>query len=68
MNRNEFLRRARRYARNNELDYYFNPQQGKGSHGAVYVGGVRTFVPEGEIRPGTLFSILKELGIDPRRF
>ncbi len=68
MNRNEFLRRARRYARNNELDYYFDPERGKGSHGRLYLGDLDTFVPDGEIRPGTLFSMLKDLGINPRRF
>ena len=66
MNREQFLRRARRYARRNGLEYYFDPGHGKGSHGALYLGSLRTFVPEGEIRKGTLSSILKDLGINPR--
>ena len=68
MNRNEFLRRARRYARNNGLDYGFNSDRGKGGHIQVSIGELHTFVPEGEIRTGTLFSILKDLNINPRRF
>ena len=68
MNRNEFLRRARRYARRNGLDYGFNSERGKGSHILVSLGDRQTFVPEGEIRAGTLFSILKDLDINPRRF
>ena len=68
MNRNEFLRRARRYARNNQLDYYFDPQSGKGSHGKLTVGSHITFVPQGVIRTGTQFKILKDLDINPREF
>ena len=68
MNRNEFLRRARRYARRNGLEHSFEPDEGKGNHGAFYLGNRRTLVPEGEIRKGTLFSMLKELNINPRRF
>ena len=68
MNRNEFLRRARRYARRNQLEHHFEPEEGKGSHGAFYLAGRRTFVPEGKIRTGTFFGMLKQLGIDPRRF
>ena len=68
MNGEEFKRRARRYARRNGLELRFDPDHGKGSHGALYLGSLRTFVPDGEIRKGTLSSILKDLGIDPRRF
>ncbi len=68
MNRNEFLRRARHYARRHHLGYYFDPQPGKGSHGKLSIGSHTTFVPQGEIRTGTHFKILKDLEIDPREF
>ena len=68
MNRNEFLRRARRYARRNRLEYYFDPQSGKGSHGKLSIGSHIAYVPQGEIRTGTHFKILKDLDIDPREF
>ena len=68
MNREQFLRRARRYARQNGLECYFNPGRGNGSHGTIYLGERYTVVPDGEIRKGTLSAILKQLGIEQRRF
>ena len=50
MNDREFLRRARRYARNHRLDFDSDPRRGKGSHG--------------EIPTGTLASMLRDLHID----
>lgn len=43
MNNREFIRRARRYARRNGLEFYLDPTRGKGSHGTVYVGDQRTW-------------------------
>ena len=68
MNGREFIRRARRYARRRELEFYFNPAKGKGSHGTVYVGDRETQVQHGEIATGTLLSMFRELGIDRRDF
>ena len=68
MNGREFVRRARRYARANGLEFYFDPARGKGSHGRVYVGEQYTAVQHGEIATGTLRSMLRDLNIDPRRF
>ena len=66
MNDREFLRRARRYARERRLDFDFASSRGKGSHGEVRLGAYRTTVPHGEIPTGTLASMLKDLHIDRR--
>ncbi len=68
MNGREFLRRARRYARENGLEFSFNPTRGKGSHGKVYIGDLSTTVQHGEIKPGTFADMLKDLRIDRREF
>ena len=68
MNGREFVRRARRYARANGLDFYFDPAWGKGSHGRVFIGERFTTVQHGEIRLGTLLNMLRDLDIDRRRF
>jgi hypothetical protein len=68
MNGREFIRRARRYARRNRLEFDFDPARGKGSHGTVYVEGRSTQVQHGEIATGTLMSMFRELGIDRRNF
>ena len=68
MNDREFLRRARRYARQNGLEFYFDPARGKGSHGTVYMGDCITRVQHGEIPRRTLFVMLRQLGINIREF
>lgn len=68
MNGREFVRRARRYARKNRLDYYLDSRRGKGSHQVVYIGVRRTTVQYGEIGPGTLISMLKDLNIRQEDF
>ena len=68
MNRNEFLRRARRYARRNGMDYHFDQERGKGSHGTLYLGNFLTRVQHGEIPHRTLLAMLRQLGINRRDF
>ncbi len=68
MNNREFIRRARRYARRNGLEFYFDAAKGKGSHGTVYVGDRETQVPHGEIATGTFMSMLRDLNINRREF
>ena len=68
MNGREFVRRARRYARRNGLEWRFDPTQGKGSHGRFFIEERYTAVQHGEIGTGTLRSMLRDLNIDPRRF
>lgn len=68
MNGREFVRRARRYARRNGLEFSFDPTRGKGSHGEVRIGGFRTMVQYGEIKRSTLAGMLRQLNIDRREF
>ncbi len=68
MNGREFVRRARRYAGRNGLEWRFDPAQGKGSHGTFYLGNRRTGVQHGEIAQGTFYAMLRQLGINAREF
>ena len=68
MNGRDFVRRARRYARANGLEWRFDPAEGKGSHGRFYMGDRQAIVQHGEIPRGTLFSMFRQLGINPREF
>ena len=68
MNGREFVRRARRYARRNGLEFSFDPTRGKGSHGGISIGGFRTMVQYGEIKRSTLAGMLRQLNIEPREF
>ena len=68
MNGREFVRRARRYARANGLEWRFDPARGKGSHGRFYIEDRQTIVQHGEIPRNTLFGMLRQLGINPREF
>ena len=65
---NEFLRRARRYARRSGLSYRFDPRHGKGSHGMLYLGDHCTTVKRGELAAGTLRNMLKQLDIQKEEF
>ena len=68
MNGREFVRRARRYARRNGLEWRFDPARGKGSHGRFYLGMRETTVQHGEISRPMLFEMLRQLGINYREF
>ncbi len=67
MNGREFVRRARRYARRNGLEWYFDPARGKGSHGTFYLEDRETIVQHGEIGPGLLLDMLRDLARIHRR-
>ena len=64
----EFVRRARRYARKVNLEVWFDPSRGKGSHGLLYLGARRTVVKRGELKPGTFRAMLKQLEIREEDF
>ena len=64
----EFLRRLRRYARKRGLQVHYRPDRGKGSHAEVGLGNRRVTLPRGEMKPGTLRSILRDLDIEKQGF
>lgn len=46
------------------MDFSFDPNRGKGSHGEVRLGRFRTTVKHGEIPRGALLNMLRDLNID----
>lgn len=64
----EFLRRLRRYARKHDLPFVYEPSRGKGSHAMVYLGDRMTTLSKGEIPPGRLRAMLRQLDIDKAGF
>jgi len=68
MNGTEFIRRAKRYAKQAGQECRFEAQHGKGSHGRLYVGANFTTVKHGEIPPGLLGAMLKQLNIKKEDF
>ncbi len=68
MNGREFVRKARRYARENDLEFGLYPDRGKGSHQKLILGNRETMVQYGEIRRGVLAAMLRQLNINRREF
>jgi len=68
MNGREFVRRARGYAKRTNQAFRFDARRGKGSHGVLHVGDRRTVVKHGELKPGTLQSMFRQLGIPKEDF
>ena len=62
------MRRAKRYAATNGLDFRFEQARGKGSHGQLYVGRRRTMVKRAELSQGLLRNMLRDLGIKKEDF
>lgn len=49
MNQAQFIRKLKKYCRKNKIEFLWEPSEGKGSHGTVYVGTKRTLVQHGEL-------------------
>jgi len=64
----EFIRRARHYARSRGHEFRFDPGHGKGSHGRLHIGSRFTTVRRGELSKGILAAMLRQLDIDRREF
>lgn len=60
------MRRARACASRTGQEFHFDPRHGKGSHGTAFLGERMTTVKRGELGPGLLASMLRDLGIDRR--
>ena len=65
MKRDRFLSRLRRYGRKNDLAITVDLRKGKGSHAIVRIGGRKTTVKSGELKPGYVALLLKQLGLPP---
>jgi mRNA interferase HicA len=62
---NEFIRRVRKHAKRNGLSFAWRAARGKGSHGLLTLGDLRTVVrnPKDELKTGTYHAMLKQLGL-----
>ncbi len=65
MRGNEFIRLIQRYAKARGMLSEWHPDKGKGSHGVLLLGDMRTVVrnPKDELRTGTYHAMLKQMGI-----
>lgn len=69
MTGDEFIRRARKYARKNGLSFEIDRSAGKGDHVLLFLDGKRTTISDrGELRIGTLNAMFKQLGLKPGAF
>ena len=68
MTSREFIRRARRYARNTGQDFRFDPARGKGSHGRLHVGSRFTTIKQGQLSKGLQAAMLRQLNIQRKDF
>ena len=63
MKRDQFMRRLRRYCRKHGLTVSVDAARGKGSHVTLRVAGRRTIVKDGELAPGYIRMLLRQLGL-----
>lgn len=63
--RQRFLKKLKTLAERKGWVYEWRPDEGKGSHGALYVNGQKTIVRnlKDELKTGTFHGMLKQLGI-----
>jgi hypothetical protein len=64
MTRDALIRELRKLARKQNVDFRITPTQGKGSHYRVHFGDKFTTVKSGELKPGYVNLIKKQLGIE----
>ena len=66
MNGRELIRRLRRLARKNNVDFSVDPVRGKGSHRRVTYNGRKSTIPyhNRDIPTGTIAAICRQLGVD----
>ncbi|MGI9168925.1 MAG: hypothetical protein ACR2FH_01945 [Caulobacteraceae bacterium] len=68
MNGEQFIRRARKWARVHGVPEHVDPSRGKGGHVTQTIGERYTMVKTGEIGTGLLHAMLKQLGIPRDEF
>ena len=64
MTREALIRELRRLARKEDVRFDVVPGRGKGSHYQVYFGDRTTTIKSGELKPGYVKLIRKQLGIE----
>lgn len=70
MNGREFIARARKWAKAEDVEVRFAASEGPGSHGTLHVGQRKTTVKDRkkELGKGLVRKILADLGIDKKSF
>ena len=64
MKREKLLRQLRREAREAKVEFRIEMSEGKGSHYRVYFGNQVTTVKSGELKPGYVKPIRRQLGLE----
>ncbi len=64
MNRNDLIRKLRKEARAKGIEFSVDLGRGKGGHAIVKLGERMTTVKSGELKPGYVRLIRKQLGLD----
>jgi hypothetical protein len=64
MKREQFLRALRREAKAAKLDFRIDKTVGKGSHYRVHLGNRASTVKSGELKPGYIKLIRRQLGLE----
>lgn len=68
MTRAQFLRRLRKFARANNVEVDLVKARGKGSHYTAHCGKAKTTLHDSDYSPAFVTKLLKQLGIDPKKF
>ena len=68
MDGDQFIRRARKWAKANGLTERVDSSRGKGGHVTQWIGERFTIVKTGEIKTGLLHAMLKQLAIPKDEF
>ena len=63
MKREQFLRQLRREARILNVDFRVEETEGKGSHYRLYLGSRATTIKSGDLKPGYMKLIRRQLGL-----
>lgn len=63
MKRDQFLRGLRREARSLKVEFRIESSEGKGSHYRIYFGNRVTTIKSGDLKPGYMNLIRRQLGL-----
>jgi len=68
VNGKEFIRRATNWTKAHEAEIVVDVSRGRGGHQVIRIGSKWTTVQTGELKPGILHAMLKQLGIPKDEF
>jgi mRNA interferase HicA len=64
----KFIKKARKYAKENDLFFSYDDKSAKGSHGKIFIGDRATTIigVNKVMRAGLYHAVCKQLGINPK--